>query len=85
MVLSRLERQTRARQDHAGSRGEHVREHTVAPSSSCGSVLPTVQFDDQAEFQTGGVREVTGYRMLAPESQAAKAATTQVPPIPAAR
>ena len=47
-----------------------------------GSMLSTVEFDDQAEFDTGEVSKVGGHWMLAPKPQAAKPATTQVVPDP---
>ena len=45
-------------------------------------MLPTVEFDDQAELDTGEVSKVGGHWMLAPKPQAAKPATTQVVPDP---
>jgi hypothetical protein len=45
-------------------------------------VLPTVEFDDQAKFETGEIGKVTGDRMLAPESESLQTTGTQVVPDP---
>jgi len=63
-------------------RGQHIGAHAVAPLPARGSMLPAVQLDDQAEFDTGEVSKVGGHWVLAPKPQAAQPATTQVVPEP---
>lgn len=61
-------------------RGEDIAAHCVVQLTDGRVVLPTIQFDDEADFQAGKIRKVGADRMLAAEAQAQEAPAAQVVP-----